>query len=245
MAARQNKTKPKARPKRKSVNRANAAKVKKDAVVIETPQKVEVVKKSVLKRVKPLYFYLFLALLVLAGLAYLGRGLFVAVMVGSKPISRIAVVKELEKQGGKQALDSMVTKELISQEAMKRNIKVTDEDVQKEVDRISKLIEEQGQTLDAYLVMQGQTMENFKDNIMLQKQVEEILKDKISISEEETKKYFDENKATLSQTNPNPKYEDVKENIVQQLKQQKLSGEFESWLAEIRKNTPVLYFVSY
>ena len=45
------------------------------------------------------------------------RGLFVVALVNGEPISRIEVIKALEKQGGKATLDSLVTKKLIAQEA--------------------------------------------------------------------------------------------------------------------------------
>jgi len=35
------------------------------------------------------------------------KGLFIAAMVNGEPISRLTIIKELEKQGGKQALSSL------------------------------------------------------------------------------------------------------------------------------------------
>src|SRR5688572_16109970 len=58
---------------------------------------------------------LLLGLAVLVSLYFL-RGVFVAATVNGKPISRLALVKELEKQNGKETLNSLVTKELIFQE---------------------------------------------------------------------------------------------------------------------------------
>ena len=233
MAARQTKSKSKRKTAIKSVTKK------------ETPVesiKSEVEKKRYLKRVNRKYFYLLIVLIILGVLVYLGRSLFVVAMVGGRPISRIEVIKELEKQGGQQALDGLVTKALIDQEAQKQNVTISSDVVNKEVERISVLIEAQGQTLDAYLTMQGQTKENFEQNIKIQKTVEQIIKDKIQVTEEEMKKYFDDNPNLFA---AGSKYENVKEDVEQQLKQQKLSEEFQKWLEEVRKNTSVRYFVNY
>ena len=48
------------------------------------------------------------ALIAAISLGYLGKGLFVAALVNGMPISRLTVVKELEKQGGSQTLDNLV-----------------------------------------------------------------------------------------------------------------------------------------
>ena len=221
MAARQTKSKSKRKTAIKSVT-------KKETPVESMKSGVE--KKRYLKKVNRKYFYLLIVLIILGVLVYLGR------------ISRIEVIKELEKQGGQQALDGLVTKALIDQEAQKQNVTISSDVVNKEVERISVLIEAQGQTLDAYLTMQGQTKENFEQNIKIQKTVEQIIKDKIQVTEEEMKKYFDDNPNLFA---AGSKYENVKEDVEQQLKQQKLSEEFQKWLEEVRKNTSVRYFVNY
>ena len=58
--------------------------------------------------------YLILVIfLILVGIAlYLGKSLFIAAIVGGRPITRLELVKELEKQSGKETLDNLVTKNL-------------------------------------------------------------------------------------------------------------------------------------
>src|SRR5690349_14247110 len=72
-------------------------------------------------KVRKSYVLFIIAILALGALLYVGRGLFVAAVVNGQPISRISVIKETEKQSGKQALDTIVRNTLIEQEARKAN----------------------------------------------------------------------------------------------------------------------------
>ena len=75
---------------------------------------------------------------------YLFKGIFIAADVNGEKITRFAVIKELEKQSGKQTLESMVTKTLIIQEAKKRDINIGDTEIDTEIAKIAKNIEGQG-----------------------------------------------------------------------------------------------------
>lgn len=183
-----------------------------------------------------------IALLLLLLLLYLGRSLFVAAIVGNRPITRISLIQELEKQSGQQALDNLITKELIYQEASKQNINIGSEEVTAEIDKIKSSLESQGTTLDAALSMQGQTRESLEENIRVQKTLEKVLQSDIEVSDEELSKYFEENKSLYGE---GAKYEDLKENIKEQLKQEKLSTVFQTWIEKLRSDTKIIYFVNY
>lgn len=200
----------------------------------------ETTKKSPRLRFSKKYLTL-LGLLLVAGMLYLGRGLFIAATVNGYPISRFNVVRELEKLYGKQILENTVTKELINQEAKKKNISVSETDIDTQVEEIKKSLETQGTTLEAALSIQGQTVEILRDNIKLQKSAEQLLADKTSVSEEETKKYYDENRETFA----DKKYEDVKSQIETQLKAQKFQAEIEKYLTDLKAQYKINYFVSY
>src|SRR3989339_718982 len=70
---------------------------------------------------------------VLTSLQY-SKGLFVAATVNGSPISRLAIIETLEKQAGKQALDSMITEKLIKSGT--DNISVSQEDIDSEIKKI-------------------------------------------------------------------------------------------------------------
>ena len=56
--------------------------------------------------------------LILVALFYF-KGTFVAATVNGSPISRLSVVSQLEKEGGKNVLDSLITEKLIESEVKK------------------------------------------------------------------------------------------------------------------------------
>lgn len=183
-----------------------------------------------------------LIIIVLVVLAFLFKDLFVAALVNGQPITRLSVIAELEKQGGKQALSAMVNQTLILQEAKKKNIDVT----QKEIDASAKQVEEslksQGQSLEAALAMQGMTRQDFQIQLKLRSLVEKLLADKIKVSDKEVAGYIEKNKETLP---ADLKEDEVKKGVMEQLKQQKMANASQAWLADLTKNAKINYFVSY
>lgn len=190
----------------------------------------------------PKYFWPLLVVILLGGAFYFAKSYFIAAMVNGKPISRYTLVRNLEKSGGKQALDNLVTKELIAQQAKKHNIVVADETVQKEIDNLSKTVETQGSTLDAALSSQGMTKTDLQENIRLQKTVELLMENEIKVSDEDVKKYFDENKETYGK---DAKYDDLKESIREDLKQEKVATEFQTWYQKLQAESDVKYFLTF
>lgn len=206
----------------------------------KSPKKAKEIQTRRFFKNKRLTLLLFLALL--AGLLYLGRGLFVAALVDGMPITRFKVIKELEKTSGKQTLDNLITRELILREGKKQSVSVTDGDVKNEIENIKKIVEKQGSTLEAALSFQGQTMAQLEEGIRMQKVIEAILKTQTEVTEDETKKYFEGNKSLYP---ANSKYEDVAESIKEQLKQEKLSSEYNKWIEKVKGESKILYVINY
>jgi len=181
-------------------------------------------------------------IVLLIALLYLGKSLVIAAWANNRPIFRISVIKELEKQGGKSVLDNLIEKSLIYQEAKSKNISVTTEDIDKEIEKIKELVKGQGISLEDALSSRGQTMADLKEQIKVQKYVESILSDKVYVSEEDIKKYFDENKSFYGKDET---LEKVKGQITQQLSQQKLSEEYQKWIDDLKAKAKIYYFVKY
>lgn len=173
---------------------------------------------------------------------YLLRGMFVAATVNGQPISRIAVIRELERQGGKQALNSIVTKNLILQEAKKQNVTVNQEEIDKELKRIEDNIKRQGQTLDQALTLQGMTRESLQDQIRLQKMIEKIVGKDIKVTDKEVDDYIAKNQDALPQDQEGKV---LGAQIKQQLQQQKLNEKVNTWIESLRKNAKISSFVPY
>ena len=135
-----------------------------------------------------------LTIFVILTLAAFRIDLFVVALVNGTPITRIKLIRELEKQGGSQVLDQLITENLIFQEASKNNINVTEADLDKEIELIQEELTLQGMDLESTLLLQGQTMQDFRRNIKVKIIVEKLLVGEIDVTDEEIEEYFDESK---------------------------------------------------
>lgn len=191
------------------------------------------------KKRKP---FLILALLVILGFVFYFRGLFVAALVNGKPITRFSVIKELESQGGRQALESLISRTLIRQQAAKDNVSVSNQEIESEVKKIEEQLVQEGQNLDQVLKAQGLTREDVYEQTKIQLLVEKLLVDQIKVTDEEISKYLQENQGTL------PKdlgEQELKKQVKEQLKSQKLNNVVPAWLQELHSKANILYFVNY
>lgn len=180
-----------------------------------------------------------LLLIIVAG-AYYFRSLFLVANVNGTFVSRPEFTKELEKRAGKQVLDDLITKTLITQEAAKKGVAVTSEEVAEEIENISSMLEGQGTTLDEALSLQGQTRLDLEENVSVQKTIEKLLDDKLTVSDQEIKDYFENNPEYFGE---DANFDEVKESIAQQLKQEKTSAEYNSWITSLKDEANITYFL--
>ncbi|KKR39257.1 hypothetical protein A2210_02070 [Candidatus Woesebacteria bacterium RIFOXYA1_FULL_40_18] len=183
-----------------------------------------------------------LGAVVLGLLVYFFRSVFVAAWVNGSPISRIAIIKQLESQAGKQTLDSLIDKTLILQEAKKSGVTISSQTLSDEVKKIEESLKAQGLELDSALKERGQTRSDLNEQIRIQKIIEIILGKNITVTEEELKTYFDSNKEAFAQ---GAKFEEVKAQIGEQVIQSKLFSEYQKWIVDLRNKAKVYYFVNY
>lgn len=183
------------------------------------------------------------AVIVLLIIAYFTKGLFVAAVVNGSPISRIEVIHQLEKAGGKSALETLITRKIIADRAKKQGIKVGDDEVAVEIKKIDAQVTGSGQgaTLDTMLLQRGMTRDDLKTQIILQKQVEKLLGDKVAATDAEVDKYIADNKVTL------PKAEEASDRaqIKEQIKQQKISSQGQAFVESLRADSSISYIVKY
>jgi foldase protein PrsA len=207
-------------------------------------KKLQTLKKKLLFLIKKYKSKLVIGIVlifVITGL-FLAKGLFVVAIVNGKPISRLSVIKELEKQGGKQVLKGVIDQKIIETELDKQKITVTKEEVDEEIKKIEEQVSKQGTTLKDALAQQNMTEEKLRSEIAIQKRIEKLLIDKIAVSESEIDTYINDSKATLPK---DTKPEDFRKQISLQLQQQKLQTEAQKWVSELTTNAKIKYFVNY
>ncbi|MBI5044535.1 MAG: SurA N-terminal domain-containing protein [Candidatus Levybacteria bacterium] len=184
----------------------------------------------------------------LVGLAVYYRSLFVVAMVNGQPISRITYINETEAvylsdarvTAGKQALNQLVTKALIYQEADKKNISVADKEVKDEVARVRKTVEKQNQKLEEALAAQGDTLKAYEERIKIQKLLEKLV-GKITVSDKEVNDYIEKNNSTLPQ---DISENDIKTQVKSSLEQQKFSEKVQTLISDLQKKAKVTYLVN-
>lgn len=191
---------------------------------------------------KTIFIALGIAAILIVGALVVMQGYVVAATVNGKPISRFSVIRELEKQGGKQALEAIVNKKLIETELSKQKVNVAKEEIDADIDKIKTQIAAQGGTLEMALAQQGMTEEELRDQITVQKRLEKLLADKVAVTETEVDTYLKDSKAALPK---NVKMEDFRKQISDQLKEQKFQQEAQKWVADLTASAKIKYYINY
>jgi len=233
-------------------NKSNMAETKPKAI-----KSVKVIKKlratpieesySGIKEVKrpPFGFVVKLLLIIALGsilylLAQKYRGVFLAGTVNSSPISRWELNQKMVEKYGKQTFDEMVNEKLLAAELKKQNITVTDKEVS---DETAKIIQEYGgeEAFKAALTQYGLTEAKAKDSIKQSLSLKKIIEKNytIEITDDQVKKYFDENKTLFE----GKKLEEVTVDIKETLYQQAVYTKTQEWFTGIRKNAKIVPYI--
>ena len=191
-------------------------------------------------KIKKLAVVLVILLSVIA-LAFNFKSLLVAAVVNGKPISRLYLDRQLEKQGGKQVLENEVVKILILDEAKKQKLDITAEEIDKKIQEIESQVTAGGSSLDKLLEAQGQTRDSLKEQIKVQLIIEKVLSKDVSVTDQEIKDYYDKNKVSYAKDS---KFDDLKGQIKDDLVRQKIGEKFQPWLDELKKKAKIYYFIN-
>ncbi len=120
-------------------------------------------------------------------------------VVNGQPITKSQLCEALEQadngDAGRRTLDSLIVRQLIRQEAQKRGIKVDDADLKLRLEGLQDyVLAATGKDFKAWLEDTGQTEEELSSRISTQ-----VLTAKLVLTEEDRKKYFEENKKRLEE----------------------------------------------
>lgn len=181
-----------------------------------------------------------LGVFVFLGLLFQFKNLFVVALVNNKPVTRYELIRRLELQRSREVLDNLITEKLIKQEAAKNNIKVTKNELNSEIDNLKQVYTQSGQNFDFLLQTQGITETDLRNQIELQLIMEKTLAQNITISDEEILQYYNQNKALFPD---DLEFDAVKEDIKEQLNNQKLNENAQEWLTELKMNANIHNFL--
>lgn len=192
------------------------------------------------KNRRKIYILLFVNFLIFG--LFITQKYFVSAYVNRIPIWRFSIIKTLEKQGGKQVLETEIGKLLLMQEAKKNNLSISAGEINEEIDKIKSNLSEQGIDYETALSTQQITEADLINNIKLQKISERLLADKVVITDEEIAEYFEKNKTFFPE---NSTLENSTDQIRARLSQQKLSQKLQTYLSELRQKAVVKEIVKY
>lgn len=173
-------------------------------------------------------------------LAFKYRSLILAGTVNNSPISRMELNQKLAERYGKQTFEEMVNEKLLAEQIKKNGIVVTDEEVNADVE---KMIKQYGSpeafksALEQFGLTEEKARVSIKQSIGFKKLIEKS--NKIEITDEAVKAYFDSNKETYK----GKKIEDVSAEIKDSLYQQELYTKSQEMFGTIRKDAKVNSFI--
>lgn len=118
--------------------------------------------------------------------------------VNGTDITKAELYDKLVEAGGKTTLENLITTTLVDQEAKKANVTVTDADIDQEIQDLTKQFGGE-EALNNALQQSSMTIEDLKKQMPLQVKIRKLVEPKVTVTDEEISKYFDENKATFNQ----------------------------------------------
>lgn len=180
------------------------------------------------------YIILIIVLAVIFGVGYYYKGLFIVASVNGTPITRFQLWNKLEGEYGDQALNSIVSEELILQDAKKNNVTVSQQEIDSQMKTIEDNITSQGMTMEDALNYWGLTQDSLRRQIMLQLILEKTVKDQVNVTDDEVDQYVTENLGTGDNVT-----QADKDQARSSLEQSKTSDAIQTYLNNLRKNSNV------
>ena len=198
-------------------------------------------KEDLKKNPRKKWAYIIVALIVALGIfIYWKANYFVVATVNGEPISRYALIIELEKQGAQQVLEQMVTNKLVEQKAKEAGIVVTQEEIDAEVARVEESLIAQGADLEKMLSFYGQDMNTFLQGIKQNLIIKELFKDQIEISDSEIQEYYESNPDNFPE---GATLIDLKDQIYDELYSNEVGMLYQEWLQEVKNESDINYLI--
>ncbi|QHE63660.1 foldase [Rossellomorea vietnamensis] len=122
----------------------------------------------------------------------------VVAKVGSESISKDDLYSTLVNQYGDGALDTLIAEKIVKLESEKKDLTVKDSEIKKELENIKAQYDSEEAFKEA-LASSGADLDSVKENIKTYLLTEKLLKDRVKITDDQIKEYFEANKDTFAQ----------------------------------------------
>ena len=110
--------------------------------------------------------------------------------VNNVEITKDKLYESLVEAGGQQTLNSLITEELIQQEVDKNAIKVTDEQINENVEALKAMFGSEDEFQNA-LASSGMTLDDLKQQAKTEVELTQLLGDKVAVTDEEVKEMYE------------------------------------------------------
>ncbi len=183
---------------------------------------------------------LVLALLVLVG--YFVKDYFIIATVDGTPITRYELMTEMEKNYGKDVTDGLISKILVQKEAKRKGISVSQDEINKEIDKLKAKTLQQGFEWEDALKQQRLTEDILRNQLKYQILVQKLLKDQLIVTDKDVEDYINKNKETFKKQKIT---DEMKKNIKDGLSSQKAQTVITPWLKQLKEKSKIEYRVKF
>jgi foldase protein PrsA len=150
-------------------------------------------------------------------------------------------VRQLERAYGKDILDSIVTEKLVNGAARAKKILISQDVIDSEIKITEDQVKAQGTTLAAALAEQGMTMNDLKARIILRKEMEQLVADKLDVTDQEIAQYIKDNKISVSKGQE----ASINGQVKTTLRNQKLNDAANALVEVLKSQAKIHFFVKY
>ena len=138
----------------------------------------------------------------------------------------------LQNQYGTEVLDQLMANEIIRLEAKEKKLTISKEDLNEEYEIYANYYGGEDQLLES-LKTYNMTKQDILDDIEIYLLTVKVMEQTITLTDDEIKAYYEENKANyLSDEDEQLPFEKVKEDVRQDLLEERIDSEYDAWLDE-------------
>lgn len=160
--------------------------------------------------------------------------------VGNIIVTRHEFLTRLIKSSGEKVLQEIAIEKLVFNEASKRNISISKEEIEKQKKIIESELILNGSDLASYLYSQGYTKDSFEKELKLQLMIKKMIPISKAVSEDEINNYMLRHSI---QKGEGAIYESQKIAVRQAIISERLRLEFKRWIALKMGNFKINYFL--
>lgn len=191
---------------------------------------------------KPQFFKIALVVLVIAAVAaivFRNRSWLVAATVNGQPIPTWELNSRLTSRFGNQVLEAMIGEKLISSEASKQGVAVSQAELAAKIAEVELSLKGQ-MKLDDALSLQGVSRQEFENQLRIQLMIDKMLGKEVSISAQEIDEFIGGNAAVFTASDPAGQRLEAEA----QIKNNKIAEKFQEWFANLKEKSQINRFIA-